>query len=120
MIWFTRILSQVSNATDSASDVQRVSSRDDARTWHKALRHAAAMNSGFSALRAWIVNPVWMVPLSARRAVLPANVLDAALRAADEAAAALITCVLGSDVMEAPAVEKNLCQTYCDDGCSCV
>ena len=120
MIWFTRILSQVSNATDSASDVQRVSSRDDARIRDKALRHAAARDSGFSACRAWIVNPVWMVPLSARRAVLLANVLDTALRAADAAAAALITCVLGSDVMGAPAVEKNLCHTYFDDGRSCV
>ena len=97
-----------------------MSSRDDARIRDKALRHAAARDSGFSARRAWTVNPVWMVPLRARKAVLPANVLDAALRAADEAAAALITCVLGSDVIVAPAVEKNRCRTYCDDRRACV
>ena len=97
---------------------------DDPRTRDKALWHAAARDSGFNARRAWVVNLVCIVPLSARRAVLPANVLDAALRAADEAssaaAAAFITCVWGSDVMGAPAVEKNLCRTYCDDWRACV
>ena len=52
-----------------------------------------------------------MVPLDARRADLPAIVQNVAQRAADEAAAARITCILGSDVMGAPAVEKNLCRT---------
>ena len=43
-----------------------------------------------------------------------------ALRAVEEAVAALITCDLGSDVMGSPAVEKNLCRTYCDDWRACV
>ena len=54
--------------------------------------------------------------MEARRAVLPAKVPDAALRMAEDAAAALITCVLGSDVMGAQAVEKNLLWTYVDGG----
>ena len=51
------------------------------------------------------------MPLEARRAVLPADVPDTALRVSEEAAAALITCVLGSDVIDVPAVEKNLLRT---------
>jgi hypothetical protein len=61
-----------------------------------------------------------MIPLDARRAVLLAIVPDDALRAAEEAAAALITCIWGFDVMGASAVEKNLCLTYSDEGRWCV
>ena len=105
---------------DSVSEVQRVSSREDARIRDKLLRQAAARDSGLSAFRACIVSPGLIIPFEARRAVLPAEVPDAALRVAEEAAAALITCNLGSDVMGAPAVEKNLLWIYVDGGRWCV
>ena len=42
---------------DSVSEVQRVSSREDARIRDKLLRQAAARDSGLSAFRACIVSP---------------------------------------------------------------